>query len=359
MSQSRRVFLLSGLSGAAATTAILAMRGYANEAKQSVINTAQAKQNQLAEKIIAAFSQLPGKKGLKFWIPADAGFGEWSAMLNPDTVLFCASAFKGFVLAEFLRFVEETLKPGDKNSIANQLNQQLSRELVLDESVFSPGAPVFNPPNLSGKVTVQTVLEAMISRSDNTATDMALKQVGADRVRQFIAEIGLQNTRIPTSTRQFFGYIIGYPEWQTITWAKLIELLQKDLYEPKPILNDTITMAASPHDFVSFYSRALQGKFFKYPETLNKFRAILSLADAVALSMPLGVNGFGKGGSIDFASEHVLTFAGGMWVSKRWVYFSMMINWTDKEAGTVAQVQQPFIETANKIFTSVRDSFGC
>lgn len=27
--------------------------------------------------------------------------------------------------------------------------------------------------------------------------------------------------------------------------------------------------------------------------------------------MPLGANGFGKGGSIDFNGSHVLTFAGG------------------------------------------------
>jgi beta-lactamase class A len=47
---------------------------------------------------------------------------------------------------------------------------------------------------------------------------MALKRVGAEQVRQFIAEIGLKNTRIPTSTRQFFAYISGDPNWQTISW---------------------------------------------------------------------------------------------------------------------------------------------
>lgn len=346
MNQSRR-FLLSGLSGAAAATAIGAIR--------PKVSVAQSGQSGLAKKIVAEFNKLPGQKVLKIWVPAS----NWSATINPDTALFCASSFKGFVLAEYLRQVEKSLTPSGKDSIATQLNQQLSQELTLNESVFSPGAPVFNPPDLTGKVTAETVLEAMISRSDNTATDMALKKAGAAQVRQFIAKIGLKNTRIPTSTRQFFGYVSGYPQWQTITWAKLVELLQNDPDEPKPIINDTITMAVSPNDFVSFYSRALQGKFFKYPETLDKFRAILALADAIPLAMPLGVNAFLKGGSIDFDPSHALSLAGGLWTGKQWAYFSMIINWTNEEAGTVAEVVPSFAARSKQIFTWIRDSFGC
>ena len=37
---------------------------------------------------------------------------------------------------------------------------------------------MFNPPNLSGLVSQRTALEAMIMHSDNTATDMSMKQVG-------------------------------------------------------------------------------------------------------------------------------------------------------------------------------------
>lgn len=101
---------------------------------------------------------------------------------------------------------------------------------------------------------------------------------------------------------------------------------------------------------------ALQGQFFQQPVTLKTFRAILSLADAIARAVPLGVNAFMKGGSIDFASEHALCLAGGMWIPKRWVYFGMMINWTD--GGPMAGVEQLFAETANQIFTWVRDGLG-
>jgi beta-lactamase class A len=331
MMQSRRAFLSTALA-----TAALGPMPLPTHAGQSGPSG-------LAEKIVAAFDRLPGKKALKLWAPAGSGVVEWSATLHQDVPLFCGSAFKVYVLAEFLRQVESG-------------GAALEEQLVLDEDVYSPGAPVFNPPYLSGKVSARTVLEAMISHSDNTATDMALKRAGADRVRQFIASIGLHRTRIPTSTRQFFGYIVGDPDWRTITWSKLMEVLQKDPSKPNPIINDVETMVGSPHDFASFYSRALQGQFFQQQATLETFRAILSLADAIALSMPLGVNAFMKGGSIDFAAEHALCLAGGMWVPKRWVSFGMMINWTN--GSPIAEVQQSFRETANKIFTWVRDGLG-
>jgi len=328
MRQSRRAFL----SAALATAAVGAL--------PPPTRAERSAPGRLAEQIIAAFDRLPGKKALQLWAPAVDGVAEWFVALHADAPLFCGSAFKALVLAEFLRQVEAGAT-------------SLEEPLALDEDAYSPGAPVFNPPYLSGKVRARTVLEAMISHSDNTATDMALKRVGADRVRQFIASIGLHRTRIPTSTRQFFGYIVGDADWRTITWSKLTQILEKDAFKPNPITNDSQTMVSSPRDFTSFYARALQGQFFQQQTTLKTFRAILSLADAIARVVPLGVNAFMKGGSIDFASEHALCLAGGMWIPKRWVYFGMMINGTD--GGPIAEVEQLFGATAKQIFTWVRD----
>jgi beta-lactamase class A len=169
----------------------------------------------------------------------------------------------------------------------------------------------------------------------------------------------LRNTRIPNSTRQFFGYVLGFPQWQTITWQQSLDFFETDPFPPKPIINDVQTMAASPSDFVSFYSRALQGELFSSPGTLTTFRAILSEAEAIPRAMPLGVNAFLKGGSIDFDGQHALSLAGGMFVpSQRWVYFGMIINWTDAEGGTVAQEGPQFASTTKQIFTSLRDALG-
>jgi beta-lactamase class A len=213
------------------------------------------------------------------------------------------------------------------------------------------------PGTVTGRIRAQTALEAMIAHSDNTGTDMALKRVGADRVRQFIASIGLKDTRIPNSTRQFFGYIAGAPNWQTITRQEVLQLID-GLTPDTPIVNAVQTMASTPNDFVSFYSRALQGEFFAHEGTLRPFRAILAQADAIALTMPLGVNAFLKGGSIDFGTQHALSIAGGVFIpDRRWVYYSFMINWLTGEGGDVAEAQGPFSQVLRKIFTWIRDEF--
>lgn len=337
MSQSRRTFL----STAAATVALAAMP-LTTQAKPS-------EQHGLARRIIDEFSQLPGRKALKIWAPGGDGAQEFLATLKPDTALFCASSFKVFVLAEFLRQME-----------AGQTS--LTELLPVDDSVWSISSSILAPlpGTVTGQIQAQTALEAMISRSDNTGTDMSLARVGVDRVRQFIASIGLTNTRIPNSTRQFLAYVSGAPNWQTITWTEFLALVQSDPPSAHPIINNVQTMAVSPHDFVSFYSRALQGEFFQGPETLTTFRSVLALADAIPLTMPLGVNAFLKGGNVDSDGEHALSIAGGMFIPpRRWVYYSLMINWLDGEGGVSAEVQDPFVSACKQIFTLLRDSLGC
>jgi beta-lactamase class A len=352
-------------AGSAGIAAALGAAGFAPgvRAQAATPTAAQAQpgnQDGLSQEVVEAFNTLPGQKGLKLWAPADAGRPEWSAEIEPDRELFIASAFKAFVLAETLRLEEESLDPRGETPLARQLNARLAQQLPLNEEVFSLSAPVMNPPNLTGQVTLRTALEAMIARSDNTATDIALKHVRPERVRAFIDGIGLRQSRIPDSTRQFFGYIFGLPDWRATTWAD--QLADDPANSPRPILNDTITMASTPDELVSFYSRALQGEFFRYAETLAVFRAILGLADAIAFSMPLGVSGFGKGGSIDVeeseGATHVLTFAGGLYVPDRWVSFALLNNWTDADAGPTSEVMGQYIAAARTIFTLVRDRLG-
>ena len=87
-------------------------------------------------------------------------------------------------------------------------------------------------------------------------------------------------------------------------------------------------MATSADDLVSYFSRGLQGEFFKNDQTLNEFRAILSIADVIwLLPVPLGASAFAKGGEIDIPGFHALCAAGGMFFDDVWVYFSFTINW--------------------------------
>jgi beta-lactamase class A len=295
--------------------------------------------------ILELLASLPGQHALYMHSP---GFGrDFVVEHNPDSALFCGSAFKAFVLAEFLRMV-------DNGEAA------LDELLPVDSSIWSLSSEVLTPwPGaVTGRIDAQTALDAMISRSDNTATDMLLKRVGPARVRQFIASIGLTG-RIPDSTRSFFGYIFGAPDWQTLTWERVLEIDASKPENTNPVLNDVTTMAVSPRDFVSFYSRALQGEFFTHPQLVPALRGVLALSNAIPRAMPLGINPFIKGGSIDFDGEHALCLAGGVFIPPaRWVYFGLTLNWTDAEAGTVKEVGPQFGAVVTQMFTLLRDRLG-
>lgn len=294
----------------------------------------------LSVEILQTFRALPGTVGLKLWAPSMAGGPEWSVAQNPDEQLFIASAFKGFVLAEALRQVETAAA--------------LQQLLPLDEAVFSLDSSVFNPPHLTGEVSLRTALEAMISHSDNTGADIVLKHVGADRVQAFVDNLGLTQTRIPLSTRAFIGYIMGLPDWQQTTWA---QLQAGQFPAPRPIVNDTISMASSAADLVSFYSRTLTGELFQHASTLATYRAILATSDAVPQAIPLGVDGFGKGGQIAANGSNAITFAGGMYVPERWIYFALLLNWTDAD-GPASEIVPAYVEAVRRVFTLVRDAFS-
>jgi beta-lactamase class A len=315
-------------------------------------------QDGLSVEVIQLFDALPGTKALAFWAPPDAGRPAWSAASQADRQLVIASAFKPLVLAEYLRQVEDALDPAATTPLAAQIGQQLQEQLTLDERVYTLGSPIFNPPHLTGTVTTRTAIEAMILESDDTATDMLLARVGPDRVRDLIDSLGLRQTRIPDSTRQYVGYVFGDPDWQTITWERLVPLVENTPYPPRPALNDEITMASTADELVDFYTQILLGQLFRYPETLVHFRAMLALKDEIAQILPLGVNTFLKGGSLDAFSDHVLSAAGGMYVAQRWVYFAMIFNWSDAEGGSVAAVAPTFASVAHSAFTTIRDRLG-
>lgn len=303
--------------------------------------------SKLAGEVIRLFEPLPGIKAVKIWAPAKNCGQEFIASLNPGRQMFCASSFKGFVLCEALRQIDSPQLVGTLSAT----------QLALDAGVWSLGSSVFNPPNLSGLVTERTTLEAMISHSDNTATDMILKHVGADKVRDFVRSIGLRNTRIANSTRQFLGYIFGVSDWQATTWDEIVARIESNAPAIHPLLNDVQTMASSPDDFVSFYSRALQGEFFNNPATLAEFRRILTMPDTISRVVPLGANGFLKAGSVDAGGSHGLSIAGGMYFPHRWVYFATIINW-DKPGDADLETAAAFGEATRQALSLVAEALG-
>ena len=297
------------------------------------------------DQIVDFFQALPGNTALKILVPASATRPEFSAQLNPDTMWFTASANKTFVLCEAFR-------QADSSDVDSDLE---AKTLTLDSSVWSLGSPIFNPPEVRGIVSERTALEAMIMRSDNTATDMMFKLVGPENVRAFIASQGLTNTRVPGSTRALTAYVFGAKTYKTMTWNQLNRLV-KTGRQAHPFLNDVETVASSAGDLVTYYSRALQGAFFTHPETLHEFRRILTLCDFIYLvPLPLGVSAYAKSGNADFTNFHARSLAGGMFVGGQWVYFAFIINWhtpSEQDPDTV----EKFFGAINRTLASVQQT---
>lgn len=305
MLNSRREFLVK--SAAAVGTMQLARPAMAVEDKTS------------PDAILSLFKGFPGEVAVKIYAPAADGKPEFLVESNSAKTLFAGSAIKTFILCEALRQV-------DAPEVVQTLKTQ---QLSLDASVWTLDSAMFNPPNLIGKVSERTALEAMIMHSDNTGTDMCLKHVGPERVREFVASAGLKSCMIPESTRSLFGYLLGAKDYKSFSWEELGAAANASMVNLP--MNDVETMACSADDFVAYYSRAMQGSFFKNKETLNEFRRILSLGDAIwLLPLPLGVSAFVKGGSIDVPGFHALCAPGAMLFGQRWVYFCVTINWEAK-----------------------------
>jgi beta-lactamase class A len=283
------------------------------------------------------FLALPGRKSAQ--LDVDAVTDPWRVTHEPDAPLFCGSAFKTFVLATYLKEVE-----------AGRLSE--SEQLAIDDSIRSVGGGVFE--HLTGTTQARIVLEAMIARSDNTATDVALLRLGPDKVRAFINEAGLSQARIPDSTRRFFSYIDGYPAGVDMGWKGIEEMQAgKTQGAPRDPINAEETMVCPASEFVSYYKDALAGAFFAKKETLVEFKRIQAMADAIALVVPQDTPAYLKGGSIDWNGFHCLAVAGQMIVAATPVTFCLTLNWTDAD-GEKEAVEARYKQTVAEILRRTR-----
>jgi beta-lactamase class A len=269
------------------------------------------------EATIERLLALPGTKSCL----VHAGPGGSLARLEhePRRQLFVGSAFKTFVLGQYLRDVEAGRLSGDE-------------PLAIDDGVRVPGSPVFL--GLAGTTPARSALKAMIAHSDNLATDAAMLKVGADRVRALMAEAGLRNTRIPTSTRRFFSYLVGAPEGVDLGWPGAERALEQPPGPLRPALNGVETLASTAADMVSWYEQALEGRFFAEPATLTEFKRIQAMADAIARAVPPDTPAYAKGGSIEFNGFNCVCFPGQMVMRGRGpVTFCFTVNWDNSEGG--------------------------
>ncbi len=263
------------------------------------------------QKARTSFLALEGDRSLAIQI--DGGGPSLRDAHDDKAPLFVGSAIKTFILTTYLREVE-----------AGRLS--LDEQLPIDDEVRSLVSPVLG--HLTGTASARVALEAMITHSDNTATDVALRRVGVDKVRAFIASTGLETIAVPNSTRRLFSYIGGAAKGVDVGWAGMERIMADQLFgTPRSPLNPVETMAGSTADFVAFYRRALRGDYLKEAGSLTEFRRIQAMADVIAALVPPGIAAYAKGGSIDWQDFHAFNASGQMVAGARPVTFSFTVNW--------------------------------
>ena len=285
------------------------------------------------------FLALPGTKS--YVIHVGQGGALRRIAHQPGLFLFTASAYKTFVLGQYLRDVE-----------AGRLSED--EQLAIDDSVRTVNSPVFG--NLAGTTTARSVLEGMIAHSDNTATDRATHEVGADRMRALIAEAGLRSIRIPDSTRRFYSYILGAPSGIDLGWPEIEDTFKNPPDTLRSPLNDVITMAGSARDFVSWYEQALRGTFFAKRETLTEFKRIQAMSEQIAKAVPPDTPAYAKGGEFVFPRPNTKSFAGQIVVGgdgRTPVTFCFIVNWNGPVEGFPA-VESEFFATIKDVLSVIK-----
>jgi beta-lactamase class A len=292
---------------------------------------------------------LPGTKS--YLIHAGPGGALGRLSHHPGRFLFTASAYKTFVLGQYLRDVE-----------AGRLSED--EQVAIDDGVRMFSSPVFL--ELDGTTQARSVLDAMIAYSDNTATDLATGKVGADRVRTLVAELGLSSIRIPDSTRRFFSYLLGAPVGVDLGWSGIVNILEGSKSPPgalRPPLNDVITLAGNARDFVSWYEQALLGAVFAKPETLREFKRIQAGSVQIPLAVPPDVPAYAKGGEFPTTLGFPLnakSFAGQMIVGQGEkqtpVTFCFVVNWENQSAGDFPAVEMEFFAAIQGILAAIKQA---
>ncbi len=276
------------------------------------------------EAALAPFRRLPGRPS--YMIRVSAPGRPWEVSYHPFQTLFAASGVKCFILLKFLQDVEE-----------GRLSEDTQEK--VNDGIRALGSPVLG--KLTGTVPARSALEAMITHSDNTGTDIALKCVGPDRVRAFLASAGYKTVRIPTSTRMLVSYLNGAPRGVDVGWKGMLEIEKGKLFgPPRSPMNNVETMQCSAAEFITFYERALDGQYFRKPETLTEYKRIMAMATVLPLIVPADTPAYGKGGSLDSNGYNALVAAGQMRVGggKIPVSFCFMINYTGEPSPEVMPV---------------------
>lgn len=291
---------------------------------------------------LTRFRSLPGTSSYAIVIEPAGNQQPLRVDYLPDEQLLIGSAFKTFIITKCLQDIE-----------AGRLSY--AQPVAIDDSVRVNNAPVFE--GLTGTVQLRSVLDAIAAYSDNIAADAAMAQVGADRVRAFLASAGLTATRIPDSIRILESYLAGAPLGVDVGWEG-IQLILKGIFPgtPRPAINDQVSILSTADELISYYQRVLRGDFFTKPSTVTGFKRIHSEGNLTFAAVPETAI-YAKIGNASWMEFHALCYPGQMILCDGTkVTFAFVVNWTGPDSET-PDISQNFITIIGDALNALKKSF--
>lgn len=193
----------------------------------------------------------PGTMGLAVY---DIGASKM-VLINGDRLFPMASAYKIPILVEVFRQAE-----AGKFSLDDRV------ELTADDRTLGSGILTMMAPGL--KPTIRDLATLMIILSDNQATDILLKKVGAENVTATMRKLGLNNIRVDRTTFEMIRDYIALIDDGARDKSKqqLMTRPRLDTTTPERVARADAEFAkimkdvASPHDMARLLEMIVRGK---------------------------------------------------------------------------------------------------
>ncbi|MGI8976866.1 MAG: serine hydrolase [Thermomicrobiales bacterium] len=197
------------------------------------------------------------------------------------------STFKAFVAAEYARQVASgTLDPDLRVTI--RAEDRVDSSDMLDQLLDGATIPL------------QEAAEAMIAVSDNTATDLVMRAVGSDRVRDLLRELGLRETTIPDSTISIYKRFRDEPGWRPVACLTTMDDLVT--FYTAVVRDRTLGSEAATDRFLDLMRREDLMQGAAWPEGVRCYRKSGLLEPPPQLAM-------GMGGALQASMGEVTAFA--------------------------------------------------
>jgi len=160
--------------------------------KLTLGQNASSQSGVLEQRLQTLAAEFPGKVGV-FVRNADTGA---EVAIHADEMFPMASTYKVAIMTQVFREVDAGRMSLDERVTLTEADRRAGSGLFL---FMKPG---LNP-------TIHDLLLLMITVSDNEATDLLLKRVGAANVTAMLRQLGIRDFRVDRSTEQIIGDWLG------------------------------------------------------------------------------------------------------------------------------------------------------